>query len=72
MQRALIPWLFVLCSACAASAWAQQGQAAAPPPGSGEPEPERPEYRARSLPSDTFKPSEKVQEDFPVPFPEDI
>jgi len=33
---------------------------------------ERPEYRARRLPSDTFKPSEKVQEDFPVPFPEDI
>ena len=36
------------------------------------PDPERPEYRARGLPSDTFKPSEKVQEDFPVPFPEDI
>ncbi len=33
---------------------------------------ERPEYRARSLPNDTFNPSEKVQEDFPVPFPEDI
>lgn len=37
-----------------------------------DPDPERPEYRARGLPSDTFKPSEKVQEDFPVPFPEDI
>ncbi len=72
MQRTLGMFLFVLCSFCAAGAWAQQGQAAAPPPGSGEPEPERPEYRARSLPSDTFKPSEKVQEDFPVPFPEDI
>lgn len=36
------------------------------------PDPERPEYRARELPKDTFKPSEKVQEDFPVPFPEDI
>ena len=36
------------------------------------PDPERPEYRARGLPNDTFKPSEKVQEDFPVPFPEDI
>ena len=34
--------------------------------------PDRPEYRARSLPNDTFTPSEKVQEDFPVPFPEDI
>jgi hypothetical protein len=35
-------------------------------------DPDRPEYRVRSLPSDTFNPSEKVQEDFPVPFPEDI
>ena len=34
--------------------------------------PERPEYRTRSLPNDIFKPSEKVTEDFPVPFPEDI
>ena len=51
--------------AASALVWAQQ-QTATPP------DPERPEYRAKSLPSDTFKPSEKVQEDFPVPFPEDI
>jgi hypothetical protein len=72
MQRIMGLCLFLLCSVCGASAWAQQGQTAAPPPGSGQAESERPEYRARSLPSDTFKPSEKVQEDFPVPFPEDI
>lgn len=72
MQRTLGTFLFILCTFGATSAWPQQGQTAAPPPGDGAPEPERPEYRARSLPSDTFKPSEKVQEDFPVPFPEDI
>jgi hypothetical protein len=72
MRRTRMLCLLVLCGACAPGAWAQQGQAAAPPAGTGQAEPERPEYRARSLPSDTFKPSEKVQEDFPVPFPEDI
>ena len=48
---------------------AVQATADDPPPVA---DPERPEYRARSLPNDTFNPSEKVQEDFPVPFPEDI
>ncbi len=43
----------------------------APPPAAPE-STERPEYRARSLPTDTFKPSEQVVEDYPVPFPEDI
>lgn len=43
----------------------------APPPATPE-NTERPEYRARSLPTDTFKPSEQVVEDYPVPFPEDI
>ena len=33
---------------------------------------EKPELTRRSLPTDTFKPSEKVSEDFPVPFPVDI
>ncbi len=33
---------------------------------------ENPEYRRRSLPADTFKPSEEVSEDFAVPFPVDI
>lgn len=31
-----------------------------------------PKYKARPLPTDTFKPSEKISEDFPVPFPVDI
>jgi hypothetical protein len=31
-----------------------------------------PEYQIKPLPNDTFKPSEKVSEDFPVTFPVDI
>ena len=31
-----------------------------------------PEHQIKPLPNDTFKPSEKVSEDFPVPFPVDI
>ena len=48
----------------------------APPPAktqaTPDPNPERPEYRARALPKDTFTPSEQVQEDQPVPFPDDV
>lgn len=32
----------------------------------------KPEHRVRPLPTDTFKPTEEVSEDFPVPFPTDI
>lgn len=32
----------------------------------------KPEYNFKKLPNDTFKPSEKISEDFPVPFPVDI
>lgn len=45
-----------------------QTAAPEPPPENTE----RPEYRARPLPNDTFNPREKVAEDSPVPFPEDI
>lgn len=38
-----------------------------PIPSSGNPE-----YKIKSLPNDSFKPSEKISEDFPVPFPVDI
>lgn len=31
-----------------------------------------PEYHARPLPKDTFKPSEKINQDYPVAFPVDI
>lgn len=48
---------------------ARAEQSSAPAPA---PEPERPEYRARSLPTDVFHPSEQVEEDTPVAFPEDI
>lgn len=34
--------------------------------------PDLPEYRVKALPTDTFKPSEEVSEDHPVPFPADI
>jgi hypothetical protein len=33
---------------------------------------ENPEYSRRTLPADTFKPSEEISEDFAVPFPVDI
>lgn len=32
----------------------------------------KPEHRVRSLPADTFKPTEEISEDYPVPFPADI
>ena len=41
----------------------------APPP---RPSADNPEYKIKKLPNDTFKPSEKISEDFPVPFPVDI
>lgn len=51
--------------------------AAVPAPAANEPAEtappaERPEHKFRPLPDDTFKPSEEVSEDFPVPFPVDI
>ncbi len=33
---------------------------------------EKPEHSQRPLSTDTFKPSEEISEDFPVPFPVDI
>ena len=42
------------------------------PPKEEEKSSERPEYRARAMPQDTFKPSEKVPEDYPIAFPADI
>ena len=32
----------------------------------------KPEHRVRPLPADTFKPTEEISEDYPVPFPVDI
>ncbi len=37
-----------------------------------ESEAEKPEHSVRPLSTDTFKPSEEISEDFPVPFPVDI
>jgi hypothetical protein len=61
--------LFAVLLALAGAAAQAQQTPQSPPPAENQ---ERPEYRARALPNDTFKPSEQVQEDFPVPFPEDI
>ncbi len=47
-------------------------EATAPPAPPPEPSPDQPGYRVRAMPTDTFKPSEKVSEDFPVAFPADI
>lgn len=44
----------------------------AQPPGPPPESSERPEYRTRALPTDTFKPSEQVSEDYAIPFPADI
>ncbi len=44
-----------------------------PPAQENKSPPEKlPEYHAKPLPDDTFKPSEQVSEDFPVAFPVDI
>ena len=51
--------------------WAQQ-QTEAPPPDDAKNQTSKPEFSRRALPADTFKPSEEVSEDFPVPFPVDI
>lgn len=61
--------------AFAAVGWAadvQQATARPPPPPSPAEDTERPEYRTRALPTDTFKPSEQVSEDYAIPFPADI
>ncbi len=68
--RRLAPLVVALTLIAATPALAQQAPQGAPP--QTQPDPERPEYRARRLPTDVFRPSEKVQEDVPVPFPEDI
>ena len=59
-----------LASAAEPSAPAAQSSSAPstkePAAGSG------PEYRTRAMPTDTFNPSEKVSEDYPIAFPADI
>ena len=60
---------FVCSAPGAVFAQDQQTPSAEPPT---IPSGERPEYRKKKLPNDVFKPSEKISEDFPVPFPVDI
>lgn len=66
-QRAPARALLLLCWPLLSAA--ADSPAPATPPAA---ENELPEYRTRSLPTDTFKPSEEVSEDFAVPFPADI
>ena len=61
----------IACHICGAAVLAQEQQSPGeepPPIASGG----RPEYTKKKLPNETFKPSEKISEDFPVPFPVDI
>lgn len=58
-----------LFAATASVAQEQQAPSEEPPPISSS---GRPEYAKKKLPNETFKPSEKISEDFPVPFPVDI
>jgi len=51
---------------------AQAVRPPAPPPPAPTALPDLPEYRVKALPTDTFRPSEEVSEDHPVPFPADI
>lgn len=64
----------LLLAALAVAPGLAQAQAAQqqPPPGPPTALPDQPEYRVKALPTDTFKPSEEVSEDHPVPFPADI
>ncbi|MEX2479971.1 MAG: hypothetical protein WD928_03820 [Gammaproteobacteria bacterium] len=70
-NKGLVLLCAVLCftAAVAAQDSAQRG----PPPEQRDANDGRlPEHQLRSLPDDTFKPSEEISEDFPVPFPVDI
>ena len=61
----------IACLVCSAAVLAQEQQSPdeeQPPIAPGG----RPEYTKKKLPNETFKPSEKISEDFPVPFPVDI
>lgn len=63
----------LLLLACATSSVAQAPTTKPPPTIAPVPEDsEKPELKRRALPADTFKPSEAISEDFPVPFPVDI
>lgn len=71
----LVPLL--LGAVISVAAVAQQAAPPTPPPpapqgGQAGGDGENPEYRTRALPTDSFKPSEQVSEDFAVPFPADI
>ncbi|MGE3772864.1 MAG: hypothetical protein AB7I32_08040 [Gammaproteobacteria bacterium] len=70
MRRRCALSFIVLMLGLAGAAFAQQAQTPAAP--QTPPDPDRPEYRARRLPTDVFQPSEQVEEDTPVAFPEDI
>lgn len=67
--------LVLLCAlSCLTTAVAAEDSAQGrPPPEQRDADDARlPEHQLRSLPDDTFKPSEEISEDFPVPFPVDI
>jgi hypothetical protein len=70
-ERALLRALAFAFLATAGLAGAAEKDEAPPAPPAPPPSGQR-EYEAQPLPDDTFKPSEEVSEDYPVPFPVDI
>ena len=68
----LVSLLLLQILTVASTARAEQTTPTAPAPAAGGEPAAQPEYRTRALPTDTFKPSEQVSEDYAVPFPADI
>jgi hypothetical protein len=75
-HRARAALLLLCCVSLLPVAAAQQAPSPPAPPqlqgAAPDGNAEHPEYRTRVMPTDTFKPSEQVSEDFAVPFPADI
>ena len=68
-RRLAVGFLLCITAVCALAQTEDERQQTKPDP---EKESVKAEYTRRSLPADTFKPSEEISEDFPVPFPVDI
>ncbi len=69
MKRIFLSIVMVIIPTLVAAQTGGERETETPPP---IPSSGNPEYKIKSLPNDTFKPSEKISEDFPVPFPVDI
>lgn len=70
--RATLTGMLLAVAAAGSAADAQESATRQPSPPPPAEDAERPEYRTRALPTDTFEPSEQVSEDYAIPFPADI